>query len=197
MEVSVVIVGQDKVVAALSALGGPEMDARIGSGLQAWGQVIQTAARRNLADHHFTGRAEQFTTVEGPVVSGSTVGVTIGIHGGLAPEGRPLEYGWASSSGKQPPSQPIYEWLTGSSAGRSVLTGFGASVNTTKAGFIPGSRSARVSSSEESTARGLAFLIARSIGRRGYSFAALHWLSKAASDTIEDGKAAFLRVVGR
>ena len=193
MEVSVVIVGQDKVMAALAALGGPEMDARIGSGLQAWGQVIQTAARRNLADHHFTGRAEQFTTVEGPVVSGSSIAVTIGIHGGLAPEGRPLEFGWASSSGKQPPSQPIYEWLTGSSAGRSVLTGFGASVNTTKAGFIPGSR--RVPS--ESTARGLAFLIARSIGRRGYSFGALHWLSKAASDTIEDGKAAFLRVVGR
>ena len=195
MEVSVVIVGQDKVMAALAALGGPEMDARIGSGLQAWGQVIQTAARRNLADHHFTGRAEQFTTVEGPVVSGSSIAVTIGIHGGLAPEGRPLEYGWASSSGKQPPSQPIYEWLTGSSAGRSALIGFGASVNTTKAGFIPGS--ARLPASEESTARGLAFLIARSIGRKGYSFGKLSWLSKAASDTIEDGKAAFLRVVGR
>ena len=192
---SVVIVGADKVKAAIASLSGPEMDARVGRGLMAWGQVIQTAARRNLHGHHFTGRAEQSTSVSEPTVSGSTVGVTIGIHGGLAPEGRPLEFGWASSSGKQPPSQPIYEWLTGSSQGANVLTSFGGSVNRTGEGFIVGAKSGRTS--QESTARGLAFVIARNIGRRGYSFGPLHWLSKAATETISEGRAAFLRVVQR
>ena len=191
---SVVVVGKDKVEASLAAYAGPEMEARLGLGLQAWGQVVQGGARANLHSHHFTGRAEQSTTVSGPSVSGSTVAVTVGIHGGLAPEGRPLEFGWASSSGKQPPSEPIYQWLTGSSQGAAVLTSAGGSVSR-KGGFIAGARSGRTS--DESTARGLAFVIARNIGKKCFALGALHWLSKASVETIEEGKTAFLRVVRR
>ena len=189
---SVVIVGKDKVEASLAAYAGPEMEARLGLGLQAWGQVVQRGARANLHPHHFTGRAEQSTSVSGPTVSGSTVAVTVGIHGGLAPEGRPLEFGWKSDSGKQPPSEPIYQWLTGSSQGAAVLSSAGGSVNR-KGGFIVGSRSSRTS--DESTARGLAFVIARNIGKKGYALGKLSWLSRAAVETIEAGKSAFLRAM--
>lgn len=191
---SVVVVDRAKVEAAISALV-PETAERLGVGLQAWGQTIQMAARRNLHPHHYTGRAERATTVSSVTDTGMSLSITVGIHGGLAPEGRPLEFGWSSTSGKQPPSQPIYEWLTGSGQGATVLTSFGGSVNTTKAGFIAGSRSGRTD--QESVARGLAFIIARSIGRKGYSFGALHWLSKATVETIEQGKLALLRAVRR
>jgi hypothetical protein len=190
---SVVIVGMDKVKATLAQWSGPELDARMGTGLMAWGQVVQTQARQNLHSHHFHGTAEMATTVSSPVSSGTSTSVTVGIHGGLAPEGRPLEFGWASSSGKQPPSGPIYEWLTGSSQGAAALSSI-ATVKT-KGGFISGSKSNRLAASDESAARGLAFVIARSIGKRGYSFGALNWLSKAAVSTITAGKDAFMRVL--
>jgi hypothetical protein len=194
---SVVVVGKDKVEAAITGLAGPEMDARIGLGLKAWGQVIQTAARENLHGHHFTGRAEQSTTVSEPSTVGNTIGVTVGIHGGLAPEGRPLEFGWSSATGKQPPTAPIVEWLTGSSQGAAVLSAAtGAQVNRKK-GFIVGARAGRLAASDESKAQGLAFVIARNIGRRGFSFGPLHWLSKAAAETVGQGKAALLRTVKR
>ena len=195
---SVVVVGKDKVEAAISSLAGPEMDARIGSGLVAWGQVIQRAARANLKTHHFTGRAEQSTSVSEPSMGSNTISVTVGIHGGLAPEGRPLEFGWASATGKQPPSEPIYQWLTGSSQGAAVLSAAtGAQVNRTSKGFIVGARAGRLAATDESKARGLAFVIARNIGKRGFSFGPLHWLSKASAETIESGKAALLRTVKR
>ena len=207
---SVVVVGKDKVEAAISSLAGPEMDARIGSGLVAWGQVIQRAARANLKTHHFTGRAEQSTSVSAPSMGSNTISVTVGIHGGLAPEGRPLEFGWASATGKQPPSEPIAKWLVSSSAGMSILESAGSSavrrgqkVSTignvhllTEGGRLT-RRGTIASASQDSVAKGLAFVIARNIGKRGFSFGPLHWLSKASAETIEQGKAAFLRTVKR
>ena len=195
MNTTVSVVGVDTAGKSLAEFSDV-LEARIGLGLQAWGTVIQSQARRNIAEHHFTGLTERSTTVSAVTKEGPVSTVTVGVHGGLAPQARPLELGWRSSTGKQPPSDAIYRWLTGSSKGAAALSGGGVEVKRNKSGFITGSRSRRVSGSDESRARGLAFVIARKIGRRpGFKIGALHWLSNAMVETVERGRAAFLAKV--
>jgi hypothetical protein len=175
-----VVVGLDSVLARMQAELGPLMTAKVARGLELGGIAIQGAARQNLASHHFEGTAENQTTVSPPLISGHSVAVTVGIHGGLAPEGRPLEFGWKSDSGKMPPVLPIAEWL--------VKKGIGQDRNAK--GFVSygkGGKSARVAEAGFGAAFpgstvSMAFLIARKIQKRGYSFAPLHWLERAMTD---------------
>jgi hypothetical protein len=181
-----------EVEAALAAAGSRILG-QAAVGLEQAGVVVQTNARRNLADHHYTGRAERMTVVSPPLITPESISVTVGIHAGTAPEGRPLEYGWKSESGKQPPTEPILQWLQSSGKGAGLLASAGINVRRNKAGFITGSRAQRVAPNQAAKARSIAFLIARKIGRRGYSFGKLGWLSGG----LEEAKPAILGIVGR
>lgn len=174
------VLGLDEVLARMQAELGPLMTAKVARGLELGGIAIQGAARQNLSEHHFHGTAENQTTVSPPLITGTSVAVTVGIHGGLAPEGRPLEFGWKSDSGKMPPVLPIAEWL--------VEKGIGQERNAK--GFISygkGGKSARVKEAAFGAAFpgatvSMAFLIARKIQKRGFSFGPLHWLERAMND---------------
>ena len=174
------VLGLDEVLARMQAELGPLMEAKVARGLKLGGIAIQGAARQNLSEHHFHGTAENQTTVSPPLITAGSVAVTVGIHGGLAPEGRPLEFGWKSDSGKMPPVLPIAEWIVGKGIGQAR----------TPKGFInygKGGKSARVQEAAFGAAFpgyavSMAFLIARKIQKRGYSFAPLHWLERAMTD---------------
>ena len=170
------VLGLDEVLARMQAELGPLMEAKVARGLELGGIAVQGAARQNLSSHHYHGTAENQTTVSPPIIAAGSVEVTVGIHGGLAPEGRPLEFGWASSSGKQPPTSAIAEWLTSK-------PGLIPSPNVTRnaQGFVR-RRGTVAAIASESAVRGMAFVIARNIKRRGYSFGALHWLEQAMTD---------------
>ena len=168
-----VVVGLDNVQRNLALQLGPLMLEKVAAGLERGGFAVQAAARANLAPHHYHGTAEQQTTVSPPLITAGNVTVTVGIHGGLAPEGRPLEFGWASAAGKQPPTKAIAEWLT-SKPGLIPS----ANVSRNARGFVR--RKGTIAAiASESAVRGMAFVIARNIKRRGYSFGSLHWLDGA------------------
>lgn len=180
---SYTIMGESQVIANLDAALRELTTTRAAAGLTAGAFAIQRRAKANLAPHHFHGRAEQQTTVGAPTFEPGLVTVGVGIHGGVAPEGRPLEFGWKSSGGKRPPSSAIEDWLTGSSQGAAILaSAAGVAIKRNSRGFITGAKARRVGADDRSKVKGLAFVIARNIGRRGYSFGALHWLENAARD---------------
>ncbi len=127
------------------------------AGLVAGGKIIQELARENLAPHHYRGTAERQVSVSTPVVSPTEVVVTVGHHWPpFNPTGYTFEYGWHSQSGRRPPVQPIEDWLN--------TKGFAA-------------RGGR-----PMTSRQAAFIVARAIGQRGYSFGEDHWLDDAAAE---------------
>lgn len=190
--VSFTVLNTAEVNAAL-ALAGTKILTQAAAGLEQAGVLVQTNARRNLAEHHYHGTAERNTVVSPPLITPEAITVTVGIHAGLAPEGAPLEFGWRSQSGKQPPSEPIYQWLQGSGKGAGLLASAGVNVRRNSAGFITGSRAKRIAPDQQKAARGLAFVIARNIGRKGYSFGALHWLSGG----LEEAKPAIMGIIAR
>ena len=188
MSIQIVIEGVAETRAAIVQTADVTL-AKVGEGLVGWGHLIEYAGKANLAPHHWHGTAEQSTVTVGPVIEGDQVVVSVGLHGGMAPEGRPLEYGWKSESGKQPPISAIAEWLTSK-------PGLIPSPNVTRnsSGFIR-RRGTIAAISQEAAVRSLAFVIARNIGRRGYSFGALHWLRDAMVETREEGLALLRRVL--
>jgi hypothetical protein len=180
--VTFVVLGEREVVAKLQLEVQALRTLKAEAGLLAGAHAVQRKAKENLAPHHYKGRAEQQTTVSAPLITPGSVTVTVGIHGGIAPEGRPLEYGWKSAGGKQPPTQAIADWLISSGRGASMLSSAGVELRRNKAGFITGAKARRVAPTDASKVKGLAFVIARNIKRRGYSFGELHWLENALRD---------------
>lgn len=134
-------------------------------GLLKVGQAAADEVKRDIAPHHYTGRAEQQVHAEQEHIPGR-ISVHVGTSSALVPELRPLVYGWRSRGGKQPPTDAIATWL----AHKPELAE-SPSVGRTAAGFLRFRRGATVASvAGESAVRARAFLIARAIGRRGYSF---------------------------
>ncbi|HTR71861.1 MAG TPA: hypothetical protein VMH41_16750 [Mycobacteriales bacterium] len=172
------IVGLEKL---LGVLDPATWAAGASAGLLKAGQTaIESRARANVEDeHHFTGNLAQnlHTEVQG---SGLDLEAHVGVSTGLVPEGRPLEFGWPAGSGKQPPTDAIARWL----ASKPEIAG-SPLVTRSSAGFIR--RKGTIAQiSQDAAIRSRAFLIARAIGQRGYSFGALHWLSQAGADGAED-----------
>lgn len=136
---------------------------RAEEGLAEAGEIIQEAARANLDPYAYNYTASDQTTVSKVSRIGETSEITVGVHDlGLAPHARALEFGWKSATGKQPPTEPIAEWLE------------------VKLGVDP------------QKSPGIAFVIARRIGHGdatrpggGFSFGALHWLQRAADDNAD------------
>ena len=157
MTISVHIEGEAKVMAMLQH---EAYQSRAEHGLIDAAHAMERDAKANLKEHHFRGQTERNTTTSDIDRQGDRSVVTIGIHGGMAPQGRPLEFGWKSESGKMPPIQPIADWL--------VSKGIAGPAKGTKA-----------TKTADSAVRGFAFVIARNIQRRGYSFPPLHWLGRA------------------
>jgi hypothetical protein len=157
---TVEIVGLAKAEALLSAA---RYERALGAGLLAAGILVQSEARAVLASHHWHGRAEAEVHAEprGPL------SVFVGGSAAKAPELRPLTYGWHSSSGKQPPTSAIAEWLTS-----KPEIADSSSVSRSPRGFVR-RRGTIGQIAGESAIRSRAFLIARAIGRRGFSFGRL------------------------
>ena len=166
------VIGLEKLQAALDPAVWAE---RARAGLLRAGQVaIEPRARVNVeAEHHYHGTLAQNLHTE-LMGEGMASEAHVGISTGLVPEGRPLEFGWRSASGKQPPIDAIARWLTSKPeiAGSPLVT-------RNKAGFIH--RKGTIAEiSQDAQIRSRAFLIARAIGRRGFSFGRLAWLHDAA-----------------
>lgn len=139
------IEGLPEVMTSL-ALHDAEAIARTEAALHAGGDIVAAAAKANLSGHRWSGRLESKIEVRerGPL--------TVVVRS-ATPGGRPLEVGWSSTTGKQPPSGPrsrLVKWL--------------------------GSKGV-------AEPRSVAFVVARSIGRRGYGFAPLHWMERAAEES--------------
>ncbi|HLA65024.1 MAG TPA: hypothetical protein VK600_00415 [Candidatus Saccharimonadales bacterium] len=178
-DVEVVIVGIPK---AMRDLDPARMAVGLRTGFQAVGdQLVAPAARRIVRPHHWHGRFEQqiHTTVTG---SGLNVAAHVGVSSAMVPEARPLTFGWKSGSGRQPPTDAIMAWLTGSGKGAQLLAQGGVGVRRNSGGFITGSRASRVGSGDQAAVRSIAFLIARKIGKSGYSFEPLHTFTKALAE---------------
>lgn len=192
--VGVFVTGIGPTVAALS-LRSTAMVGRATLGLIEAAELVKERAKANMATHHYTGRAESLITVSVPSVkkggvaiqaaydsgdiaagqalnaqvgvsrggsaeSGGAIRssavpalitVTVGIHPpAFAPEGATFEKGWRSKKGKQPPTEPIALWVL--SRG---ITG------------------------DAKEAKHIAFVVARNMKNKGYSFGEYHWLRDA------------------
>jgi hypothetical protein len=163
------IVGIPEAIAGLGRIG-----ANADKGLFRVGQKLADAVRAEIRPHHYTGRAEQQTHAE-LHGTGMKARVFVGVSTALVPEMRPLVAGWHSNSGKMPPVQAIAEWL----AHKPELSGSSSHFRTSK-GFVRSRKGATIGSiSAEANVRSRAFVIARAIGRRGYSFGKTDAFDKA------------------
>ena len=144
----------------LHALTPDAYEAKAEQGLIDAAHAIERDAKANLHEHHFRGTTERNTTTSAIERDGDRSWVTVGVHGGQAPQARPLEFGWKSESGKMPPIQPIADWLVSK-------------------GYAGPSKGTKATKTADAGVRGLAFVIARNIKRRGFSFGPLHWLGRA------------------
>lgn len=152
---------------ALKALDPHTFEMGLRRGMHEAGDLLGGIARGHVKPHHLTGNFEQniHTEIKG---EGLTLRAYIGVSAGQVPEARPLSYGWKSESGKMPPVSAIAKWLTykpGLISSSNVYTqvggkGHGNLVRRGSIGAI----------SQEAKVKSQAFLIARAIGRRGYSF---------------------------
>ncbi len=96
-----------------------------------------------------TGR---FTKLTGSAVIPKIITITVGIDQADKPAffvGSTFEHGWQSDAGKQPPVKPLAEWAM------------------------------RRGIADSKSARSVGFMIAKTIGQKGYSFGEHHWLSDA------------------
>lgn len=150
--IDVIMTGLRETITALT-VEVAAVTTRATAGLEAGARIIQAKARENISGHRYEGRVEAKTTVGRPIVyPPALVDVTVGVHGrDFAPEGKTFEFGWRSKKGLQPPVAPLAEWVMR----RGITT-------------------------NEQAARGIAFAIARKMGRSGYSFGEDHWLDDAA-----------------
>lgn len=175
----VTVVGLDRTIARLDP---KRWDAAARTGLLRAGQVaIEARARTNIKPHTYTGNLAHnlHTDVRG---SGLNLEAHIGISNSVAPEGTALEFG-RRAGGKQPPIDAIARWLTSKPELLADIAGSSgkALVGRNGAGHIV--RRGTISSiSADARVRSRAFLIARAIGRRGFSFGKLEWLKNAGRD---------------
>lgn len=154
-------------IAAKISPQGFEQGLRVG--LSKAGNRVALEARQIIHPHHFTGHYEQEIHTE---ITGSGFNLTaiVGVSKAQVPEAAPLSYGWRSTSGRQPPTDAIARWIARKP---SVGSGVSSNILTNSSGFRR--TNGTISSvSSESAVRGLAFVIARKIGRKGYSFAPLN-----------------------
>lgn len=169
----IIIVGLPE---ALAEFDPHRFVAGLRTGMQAVGEAVATEARLIVKPHHFHGTFEQQIHAVTTGDSLATVVTSVGVNPELVPEARPLSFGWKSSGGKQPPTEAIAAWLASKpelvNAAGSNAVGRNASGFITRKGSI-----AEVS--QDSKIRGLAFVIARKIGQRGYSFAPLNPFDRA------------------
>ena len=180
---SIQVVGLDKAVAKLAPA---HWEQGLRRGLLKVGQQAADAVKEDISPHHYTGRAEQQVHAQAEHLS-SRISVYVGTSAALVPELRPMVEGWKSSNGRQPPVGPIAEWLAHKPGvtGRADLHGFSSR------GFLKFRSIGRLASSGK-TVRGSigstvadpgilshAFLIARAIGRKGYSFGKTNSFHKA------------------
>lgn len=158
--ITVSVTGLDAVERLLDPMN---LEQGLHVGLSKSGGIIAAQARAIIRPHHYTGHYEQqiHTVVTG---TGLNQVARVGVSASQVPEARPLSYGWRSGSGKMPPIEPIARWL-------AKHPDIGASPNSFRnaSGFRRTSGSIS-SVASESAVRGLAFVIARSIARKGYSF---------------------------
>jgi hypothetical protein len=154
--IGMTVVGLRGTITALD-VGVAATVAKAVAGLEAGARIIQVRARANVAGRRYHGRLDASITVGAPDLSvPGTVRVGVGVQPGVwAPEGRTFEFGWHSKSGKRPPVKPLMLWAM-----------------------------ERGLASDERTAKKIAFVVARNIGDRGYSFGQSHWLDNAARDTL-------------
>lgn len=143
-------------------------------GLYRAGQEVAAEMQREAKPHHWHGRLEQQIHANPPTGTGLNTEVRVGITTGLAPEGRPLAFGWKSEGGKQPPSgpgSPLADWVATHIAGAS------SNVTRNAAGRIRRKGSIASITAEPGVQR-IAFLIARKIARTGYRFGSDDWFHK-------------------
>lgn len=166
------VVGISRVQAALH----PDAYARgLRIGMTRAGEEIRTEQQRIARPHHYRGRLEQGIRVQ-TVGAGLNIETHIGISTAQVPEGRPLNYGWRSEGGKRPPSSALVPWvLEKFGAGLTGKTGRPLRSTTTNAAGRWRTRNA-AGAAGDAQVRSIAFLIARKIGQRGYSFGKLDWL---------------------
>lgn len=169
MTVRVRVTGIPETLKALD----PETFARgLRMGLQASGDRIGAHARQTVHTHHWHGTFEQaiHTEIKG---SGLDLEAHVGVSSSQVPHARPLSYGWKSQMGKRPPTQAIAKWLTDKP--EMSLT---PNVSRGRDGFVK--RSTTIANiSREKMVRQAAFLIARSIAKKGYGFPPLKPFEKA------------------
>ncbi len=147
--------GVTEVLAALS-VADAEIIARAEVVLRAGADVVAAVAKGNVSEHNWSGRLANKIQVKVTAPLELSVGTR-------SPEGRPLEFGWTSSIGKQPPSGPrsrLVKWLTAEGVAEP---------------------------------RRVAFLVARKIGTSGYGFPPTHWLGRAAETSGPEVVAAMHR----
>ena len=154
------VTGLDAVQKALSP---QQFEARLHAGLTTAGNLVAAQARNIVRPHHYTGRFEQQIHV---AVTGTGLSqkATVGVSAAQVPEARPLSYGWKSNSGRMPPIEPIAQWVA-----KHPEISPSKNSYTNSSGFRR-TRGSAASVGAESAVRGLAFVIARSIMRKGYSF---------------------------
>ncbi len=160
--IGIKITGADKAKAMLDPTN---IGLGVRKGMIRGATLIEGEAKRIVKPRHWHGTAERsiHQRVSG---SGFDTEVMVGSNSARAPHFRSLSYGWPSGKGKQPPTDAIAEWLTSKP---EIVSGVTKSVKRNSAGFV--TRSGSVSAiSKEAKVRGLAFVIARKIGKKGFSF---------------------------
>lgn len=81
------------------------------AGLMTVAYKVEADARKNMAKHHYHGRAEGAIKTWVSFESPTYLRISVGIPGNtFAPEGATFERGWRSKAGKTPPSAPFAEW---------------------------------------------------------------------------------------
>lgn len=157
--VEVRIVGLEKTMRDVSPA---EFGRRTHDGFHAAGLVIEGAAKGIVAPHHYTGRFEQRIHT---VTTGHNLGdikTVVGVIG--VPEARSLTYGWPV--GSFPNISKIADWVVRRIENASV------SVSRTSKGLLrvkPGAGGLK-GAAGEGNVKHIAFVIARAISRRGFTF---------------------------
>ena len=170
---SIQVVGLDKAVGDLD----PALWTRgLRRGLLKVGQQAADAVKSDISPHHYTGRAEQQVHAQEEHLVG--ISVYVGTSAALVPELRPMVEGWRSTGGRRPPIDAIAEWL----AHKPEVTGRSDLHVLSSRGLLKFKAIGRLASSGKSVSgsigstvsdpgiRSHAFLIARAIGKKGYSF---------------------------
>ena len=123
--------------------------------------VIRAEARRNISrggkkGHRWTGDLEKDIRVGAVRRLPYMISIRVGIgHFAQYPVGHSFEYGWHGRRKRQPPTAPIQIWVQ-----------------------------SKLGIADDKKAKRVAFLIARKIGKSGYSFGEDHFIRDAAATGV-------------